>query len=135
MALFCAAIRKDSVSFLRFPFHSHFQVFSREISPVCRLKRPYSYFSSHFLFLVIFIQLMHMLHVLFLLAVISLFFALFSVVFVSSINASTLSWMLASFFLLFLTHTLCLRHFRNVMHRHEFSCSPVHLLKFFSRPL
>ena len=31
MALFCAVIRRDSVSLLRFLFHSHFQVFSCEI--------------------------------------------------------------------------------------------------------
>ena len=31
MVLFCAAIRRDSVSLLRFPFLSHVQVFSCEI--------------------------------------------------------------------------------------------------------
>ena len=38
MALCCAAIRRDLVSLLRLPFHSHVQVFSCEISLVCRLK-------------------------------------------------------------------------------------------------
>ena len=32
MALFCVVIRKDSISFLRFPFLSHVQIFSCEIS-------------------------------------------------------------------------------------------------------
>ena len=36
MALFCVAIRKDSISLLRFPFLSHVQVFSCEISLICR---------------------------------------------------------------------------------------------------
>ena len=40
MALFCSAIRRDSVSFLKFPFLSHFQVFSCEMSFISYLKRP-----------------------------------------------------------------------------------------------
>ena len=48
MALFCAAIRRESVSLLGFPFLSHVQVFLYEISSVCRLKYPYSCFSSNF---------------------------------------------------------------------------------------
>ena len=50
IALLCVAIRKDSVSLLRFPFLSHVQVFSCEILSVCRLKYPYSCFSFSFLF-------------------------------------------------------------------------------------
>ena len=50
MALFYAAIKRDSVSLFRFPFRSHVQVFSCEISPVCRLKYPYSCFFLPFLF-------------------------------------------------------------------------------------
>ena len=48
-------IRTDSVSLslLRFPFLSHVQVLTCEISLLCRLKYPYSCFSSHFYFLVI----------------------------------------------------------------------------------
>ena len=34
MALFWATSRRDSVSFLRFPFHSHVQIFSCIIVPV-----------------------------------------------------------------------------------------------------
>ena len=49
MALFCAAIRRDSVSLVRFTFHSNVQIFSCEMF-LSRLKRPLSYFSSHFCF-------------------------------------------------------------------------------------
>ena len=52
MTLFCAAIKKDSVSFIKFPFLSHVQFFSCKI--VSRLKYPYNSFSSHFCFLVIY---------------------------------------------------------------------------------
>ena len=40
MALSCAAIRRDSVSLLKFPFLSHVQVLSCEILLISRLKRP-----------------------------------------------------------------------------------------------
>ena len=40
MALSCAAIRRDSVSLLKFPFLSHVQVLSCEILFISRLKRP-----------------------------------------------------------------------------------------------
>ena len=50
MALFCAAIRRDSISLLRFPFLSHVQVFSCEMLLISRLKRPWVCFSSHFCF-------------------------------------------------------------------------------------
>ena len=40
MALFCAAIWKDSVSLLRFPFLSQVQVFWCELIFISRLKRP-----------------------------------------------------------------------------------------------
>ena len=40
MALFCAAIRRHSVSLLRFPLLSHANIFSSEMSLVSRLKRP-----------------------------------------------------------------------------------------------
>ena len=51
MALFCAAIRKDSDSLLMFSFLSHVHVFPCVISLVCRLKYPCSCSSSHFCFL------------------------------------------------------------------------------------
>ena len=57
MALFCAAIRRDSVSLLKFPFLSHVQVFWCEKLLISRLKRSQGYFSSHFCFLVIFFLL------------------------------------------------------------------------------
>ena len=52
MALFCATIRRDSVSLLKFPFLIHVHVFSGTMLLVSCLKRPYSCFSSHFCFLV-----------------------------------------------------------------------------------
>ena len=44
IALFYAAIRRDSVSLLRFPFLSHVHVISWEILFISRLKRPLSCF-------------------------------------------------------------------------------------------
>ena len=40
MALFCTAIRRDSVSLLKFPFLSQVQVLWREMVFISRLKRP-----------------------------------------------------------------------------------------------
>ena len=74
MALFWATIKRNSVSLLKFPFRSHVQVFSREISPICRLKYPYSCFSSQFCFRVFVVLFILVLSVLFLVVVISLFF-------------------------------------------------------------
>ena len=71
MALFCAAIWRDSVSILKFPFLSHIQVFSREMLFISRLKLSLSCFSSYFCFLVIVILLVFVLLVLFLVAVMS----------------------------------------------------------------
>ena len=70
-ALFCVVIRRDSVSLLKFPFLSHVQVLSCEMLFISRLKRPQSYFPSHFCFLVIVILLSIVLSVSFLMAVIS----------------------------------------------------------------
>ena len=53
MALFCAAIRRDSVFLLKFPFLSQVQVFLCEMLFISRLKRPQSCFSSKFWFQVI----------------------------------------------------------------------------------
>ena len=71
MALFCAAIRRDYVSHLKFPFLSHVLVLSCEMLFISRLKCPWSCFSSHFCFIVIVILLSIVLSVLFLMAVIS----------------------------------------------------------------
>ena len=91
MALFCATVRRDSVSLLRFPFLSHIQVFFYEMSLVYRSKYSYSFFSSHFCFLAIVVLLILVLFVLFLVAVISI-----SLLFLCSlIEVSTLSSMLA----------------------------------------
>ena len=72
MALFFVAIRRDSVSLLRFPFLSNIHVFSWEMSLVSRIKRPVNCFSSHFCFLVISVLLIFGSSVLFLVTVISL---------------------------------------------------------------
>ena len=49
MALFFVAIKRDSVSLLRFPFHSHVHVFLFKMLLVCRLKQPQScFFLPHF---------------------------------------------------------------------------------------
>ena len=71
MALFCAAIRRDSVSLLKFPFLSHVQVLLCEMLFISRLNRPWGCFPSHFCFLVFVIVLFIVLSVLFLMAVIS----------------------------------------------------------------
>ena len=71
MALFCVAIRRDSVSLLKFPFLTHVQVFLCEMLFISRLKHPYSCFSSYFCFLFIVILLFIVLSVSFLMAVIS----------------------------------------------------------------
>ena len=56
MALFCAAIRRDSVSLLKFIFHSHVQVFLCKITPVVAWNTQ-TFFSSHFCFLVMVVLL------------------------------------------------------------------------------
>ena len=66
MALFWAAIRRDSVSLLNFPFLSHIQVLSCEMLFISPLKRRWSCFSSHFCFLVFVNLLSIVLSVLFL---------------------------------------------------------------------
>ena len=69
-SLSCAAIRRDSVSLLKFPFLSHVRVLSCEMF-ISRLNHPYSSFPSHFYFLVIVILLSIVLSVSFLKAVMS----------------------------------------------------------------
>ena len=61
-------LRRDSLSLLKFPFHSHFQVLSCEMLFISRLKRPYSCFPSHFCFLFIVLLLSIVLSVSFLMA-------------------------------------------------------------------
>ena len=50
MALFCAAIPRDYVSLLKFPFLSQVQVFSWEVLFISRLKTPIELFFFPFLF-------------------------------------------------------------------------------------
>ena len=66
MALFFTAIRRDSVSLIKFPFLSHVNVLWCEMLFISRLKRPWNCFSSHFCFLVFVILLSIVLSVLFL---------------------------------------------------------------------
>ena len=123
---------------IQFPFLSHVQVFSREISLVCHLKYPYNYLSSHFWFLVIFVLLILVLLVLFLVAVINLSSLFFMSTLNHHIDVLTLSSMLASPLstpVFFYTYSLChLRDLRTCASSWVL-CSLVHLLKFFSRPL
>ena len=81
--MFYAAIRRDSIPLLRFPFHSHVQVFLRKMVHISRLKRPPSCFSSPFCFPVIVVLLVLLLSVLFLMVVIGLSPRFFFVVFKS----------------------------------------------------
>ena len=69
----CFVLLLQEIQFLLqdFLFVVTSKFFSREILLVCRLKYPYSCFSSHFCFLVIFILLILVFSVLFLLSVIS----------------------------------------------------------------
>ena len=111
MALFFAAISRDLVSLLRFPFLTHIQIFSLNISLVCRFKCPYHCFSSYFCFLFIFVLLMLFLSVLVLVALISLPSRFFMESSSRCINASTPSWTLANLLpLSFLDIIVCLRH-------------------------
>ena len=57
IALFFAAIRRDSVSLLEFSFLSHVQLLRCEMLFISRSQRPWSCFPSHFCFLVIVILL------------------------------------------------------------------------------
>ena len=130
MALFYAAIRRDSVSLLRFLFLSHVQVFSREILLDCHLKYPYRSLSSHFCFLAIFLRLRLELSVLFLVTALFVWCARYCV------DVSTLSSMLASALLPSFhdTHILSMSSLGCKtlrMHCHDFFCSLVHLFKFF----
>ena len=50
IAFFCADIKRDSISLSKLLFVGHLQMFSCEISFVCRLKYPYSNFSSYYYF-------------------------------------------------------------------------------------
>ena len=102
-ALFCSAIRKDSVFLLRLPFPNYVQVFLCEISSVCRLKYPYNCFSSHFCF---------MLHVLFLVTVISLSLVIFYIVCKSScrcIDVIIISITIIIIYLIYLLQVFYLR--------------------------
>ena len=90
MSLFCAAIRRDSVSFLSFSFSNNVRFFSFEISPTWRLKNPHS-FSSYFCFLQIIVLSVLILSVLSLLTVNSLLCWRINAVFNSGESSSSFS--------------------------------------------
>ena len=94
MALFRLLIEEIQLTFKRFPFHCHVQVFSCKISTVCRLKYAYSCFSSYFCFLFIVVLCVLMLLLLQLIAVIS-FYSLF-LMYSLSLHATTLYSMLVN---------------------------------------
>ena len=71
MALFWAAIRRNSVSLSGFPFFNHVHIFLCGMWLVGRIKRRKGCFSYHFCFLVISVLLILVLSVLLLMAVIS----------------------------------------------------------------
>ena len=95
IALFPAAIRKDSVSLLRFPFFSHVHVFSGALSLIIRLKRPQSCFSYHICFLAIVVPLDLVSSVLFLVIVISLPSHFIIIIIISLLTSfhTTVSWL------------------------------------------
>ena len=89
MTLFCVAIRRNSLSLLKFPILGQFQVFSWGIYFVYRLKYPYSWF-FHFCFLVIFALFIFKLPALFLVTVISLSIPCVDALMLSSMLATLL---------------------------------------------
>ena len=72
IASFYTTTRRDAVSFWKFLFLSHVQVFSCEISLLSFLKCPYIWFSSHFCFIAFVVLLIFMLAVLILVGIFSL---------------------------------------------------------------
>ena len=115
MELFCVAMRRGSVSRLRFHFLSHVQVFSCEISLVCRLKYAYICFSSHFCFQIIIVLLILMLSILFLVNIICLsllFLCILRVV--MSKYRRYFQCLRILFFLLYLTHIVSLCHLGDI---------------------
>ena len=96
MALFCAVIRRYSVSVLKFSFLNQVKVLSCKMLFISRLKCLYSCFSSHFCFLVIDILFSIVLSILFLMAVISPCSWFPMLCSSRCIDTSTLSSMLAS---------------------------------------
>ena len=106
MALFSAIIRRYTFILLRFPFLSHEQFISSEISPVFHLIYPYSCFSSHFSFLMLFRWCLFFLgaEITFSLLVLCIFRVL------ASMHSRYIHSRRVLFLLLFLTHTVSLYH-------------------------
>ena len=104
--LLCAAIRRDSVSLLRFPFLSHVQIISCAILVICHLKYTHSCFSFHFCFLVFVVLLVLTLSVQLLATIICLYLLFLMYSLSPCINASTQFSVLLSplYFFFFLTN-------------------------------
>ena len=137
MELFCATIRRDSVSLITLPFLSYPEVFSLKISLICSLKYPYSCFPSIFCLLVIFVPLILLWLLLYLMAAINLppgYLCIRRVV--VSMHRRFLQFWWVFPLPLFLTHSVCLRYLRDVRPYASswVFCSLVYLFKFFPRP-
>ena len=115
MALFCPAIRRDSISLLRFPFLNHVHIFFSEKLLTSCLKRQLSCFASHFWFLVVIVQLVFVLSVLLRVAVISLPPRFWSLQVVVLMHQHCFQCWQVIFFLLFLVHIVCQRHLWDLM--------------------
>ena len=136
MASFCAAINRDLVSPFKLPFlamskfsHVRFRLFVVGISIHMR-------FFFHFCFLVIFVLLMLVLCVLFLVAAFSSLFCFFVFVVFEllyrCIDVIFNTFESSSNFFTWHIKSVCVvSGTKGLMYRHGFSCSLVHLLKFF----
>ena len=113
MALFCASVRRDSVSLLKFPFRSHVNIFSCEIPYVYRLRYSYSYSFSYVSFQYSIVLFIFMLSMLFLIAVIHPFL-LYLMLSSPCIDDSTKSSMLASLLVPFFQDIYILCHLSDI---------------------
>ena len=113
MTLFCASIGIDPVCLLKFAFRCHVQFFSCEILPVYSLRYPFTCFSSHFWFLLVFLLII-MPFVVVLVAIISLSLPIFMKIWSPRIDATMLSSILSSSLLYSFRHTyiLCISSLR-----------------------
>ena len=139
MALFYAAVRRDLLSLLRFPFLCHGRFLVWDFACLS-LETSILLFFFPFLFPFIFVLLMLALSILFLVTVISrpVHFKNSLRVFVTMHRRHLQCWWFL-FFFLFLTHTICQRHLWDVWPYASpwvfLASSLVYLVKFFPRLL
>ena len=110
MELFWPTNSKNFFSLLKFSFHNPVHIFSCDISSVCRLKYPYSCFSSHFCFQVFVVLFVLMLSVLLFAAVIRLCTFWCSPRVVVLMHLCNLQYWQVFFLHIFLTYIVCLYH-------------------------